>query len=208
MRRRHALFLFFSALVAGRGLLASLPAPTAPSLATPAALFVREYRDSRGGLCSRWHAYRNASGREVKQGEYIDFYADGARKTRVVFENDEVRGHIVSYHPNGRTRSETLPYTVMRTGRERYWYASGVLEAEFAYKNGKVIEWSRWYENGGPRTVSRQSLSCTLGGEPVQVTEQTHFYESGSRYAVREYRAGRGWRATVWDKTGNRIYPK
>lgn len=100
-----------------------------------------------------------------KVGPWIEYYANGKPKNKIVFENGRPNGYAIMYHENGKIREEGMWKNNRWVGDYKMYYDNGQVMQEFKfnatgkregpqkyfYENGQVMiegDWKEGKESG------------------------------------------------------------
>jgi len=105
------------------------------------------------------------------------YYQIGSQE---IFEDGELNGLALEYHPNGLLKSEGNYSKNMKTGLWKRWYQNGQLSGKVNYLNGKKNGvFKSWYESGKPMMIT------TFKNNKEQSGGQ-YWYENGQPLSIPE----------------------
>jgi antitoxin component YwqK of YwqJK toxin-antitoxin module len=132
-----------------------------------------EIKDPKTGkLLLKYEYYEDENGQLIKDGEYLEWYADGSKKCELNYENDSLDGSCVYYDKDGSLRinnyhlgrldGEQLIKSSKGTliskenfennrfhGKQEYFYPSGKLQRIGSYQSGKKIGDWKFFDRKG-----------------------------------------------------------
>ncbi|MAG60997.1 hypothetical protein CL619_04375 [archaeon] len=81
-------------------------------------------------------------------GIWIRWHENGQKGIEATYKNGELDGKYTSWYENGQKESEEIMMDVRPDGKYTTWYENGQEQSESTYKDGEMIQYTFWDEEG------------------------------------------------------------
>jgi antitoxin component YwqK of YwqJK toxin-antitoxin module len=163
----------------------------------------KEIQYPDGKLKERFTYTIDAQNREIREGQDQEFFANGAKKGEITWQNGKENGPVIYYYPDGRKSYEANYREGKKNGYATVWYPNGQKQWQTVFREGLTHGlWREWFADG------KKKFEANYGDGKLDGLA-TWWYENGRMWQERNYQDGALVKGSVreWDRAGRQTFP-